>query len=106
MPRGTTPRPTPKVCTQCLRPAVPGEARCEKHKRKTPVANAYYRRLRAIGHGTCAKCMGVFTAKELRVDHIAPLSQGGRDVVTNLQSLCKACHDEKTKNERRGIWGF
>ena len=34
------------------------------------------------------------------IDHIKPLSAGGEDKLTNLQSLCKSCHYEKTKNEQ------
>jgi 5-methylcytosine-specific restriction protein A len=33
------------------------------------------------------------------VDHIIPLSQGGRDDETNYQSLCMACHNYKTAHD-------
>ena len=33
------------------------------------------------------------------VDHIKPKAQGGTDDVANLQSLCRACHEDKTKRE-------
>lgn len=33
------------------------------------------------------------------VDHIINKAKGGTDAVDNLQSLCSACHKEKTANE-------
>jgi RNA-directed DNA polymerase len=34
--------------------------------------------------------------KQLKIDHIMPISQGGSDKYTNLQLLHKQCHIEKT----------
>lgn len=39
------------------------------------------------------------------VDHIKPKSQGGSDDDSNLETLCRSCHQDKTdreKNARRG----
>lgn len=33
------------------------------------------------------------------VDHIVPLSEGGADVIANMQGLCRACHRAKTCRE-------
>jgi 5-methylcytosine-specific restriction protein A len=33
------------------------------------------------------------------VDHIKPKANGGTDDETNLQSICEACHKEKTRKE-------
>lgn len=33
------------------------------------------------------------------VDHIQPLAEGGRDVMGNLQGLCRPCHKRKTAQE-------
>lgn len=33
------------------------------------------------------------------VDHIIPKADGGADSMTNLQSLCRSCHSEKTRLE-------
>lgn len=49
----------------------------------------------------CVKCgneQGPFD-----VDHIVPLAEGGTDEPSNKQTLCKPCHDKKTRPEiRRG----
>ena len=48
-------------------------------------------------HGKCAHC----PMPGAQVDHVTPLTQGGTDDLSNLQLLCIACHDRKTKAERR-----
>ena len=40
--------------------------------------------------GICLKAGG-----DLEVDHIVPVRLGGRDTVTNLRTLCKACNRKK-----------
>jgi predicted DNA-binding protein (UPF0278 family) len=45
----------------------------------------------------CNICKKKFVFYE--IDHIKPLAAGGEDTLINLQSLCKSCHYEKTKNE-------
>jgi 5-methylcytosine-specific restriction enzyme A len=51
-------------------------------------------------HPLCVACeaRGLVTQAE-EVDHIVPLSKGGVDDRSNLQSLCKECHDEKTRDD-------
>jgi len=43
----------------------------------------------------CAKAGRVTVATEL--DHIVALVNGGQNEDANLQGLCKACHDDKTR---------
>lgn len=63
----------------------------------------------------CAECKGLFSGKDVAVDHIEPcgaLSCKG-DIANfvdklfvgkeGLQVLCKTCHDRKTLSERLGI---
>jgi hypothetical protein len=38
--------------------------------------------------------------RDIDIDHILPLSFGGKNTIDNLQPLCKLCHKEKTKNEK------
>jgi 5-methylcytosine-specific restriction protein A len=34
-----------------------------------------------------------------QVDHIIPVSEGGGDELSNLQSTCDPCHEAKTQEE-------
>jgi hypothetical protein len=38
--------------------------------------------------------------RDIDIDHIIPLAFGGKNIIDNLQPLCKVCHKEKTKNEK------
>ncbi len=42
-------------------------------------------------------------ASATEIDHIIPLAQGGTDQADNLQPICHACHEAKTRTERRGV---
>ena len=54
----------------------------------------------------CESCGSI--AMKGEVDHITPLAKGGTDEDDNLQLLCLACHEKKTRiengyRERRAI---
>ena len=111
----------------CSAPGCPGRAtergRCEEHQRPDPrkaeqaVAydrwrgsassrgyDARWQRLRLMAlarEPLCRRCKerGVVTAATL-VDHIRPLRSGGTNSDSNLQSLCVACHAEKTAQDQ------
>jgi hypothetical protein len=38
--------------------------------------------------------------RDIDIDHIIPLAFGGKNIIDNLQPLCKDCHKEKTKSEK------
>jgi 5-methylcytosine-specific restriction protein A len=48
---------------------------------------------------TCRICHHLFSPRNLEVDHITPLHLGGSDTDDNRQTLCKACHKQKTDAE-------
>ena len=51
-------------------------------------------------HGKCNWCKVEFLIGEsMEVDHITPLSKGGKDEYRNLQLLHRQCHIEKTKKD-------
>lgn len=54
---------------------------------------------RELEYVACAMCPGHFPLSGVDVDHVIPLSAGGRDVASNLQVLCKACHADKTRGD-------
>lgn len=59
------------------------------------------RSLEAI-HRDWNKCVVCKSSKGLSVDHIKNRSQGGTDEMSNLQTLCVRCHDDKTN--LKGKW--
>ena len=44
---------------------------------------------------TCLYCGSKFNYRDLSRDHVLPLSQGGRDVWTNVVTSCKRCNNQK-----------
>lgn len=68
-------------------------------------ANKKWRRVRASfiqRNPLCKECnnKGIVKGAEV-VDHIKPISQGGSEYsLTNLQALCKVCHDKKSRREQ------
>lgn len=90
------------------------ERRCSRHldtqwRRYTPTVERTsgrtlqrQRRMLFKKHPLCVKCdaEGRTTAAEIR-DHIIPLTEGGLDVESNTQALCKACHDLKSQEEAK-----
>ena len=90
-----------------------GSGRCEKHPHKwtawgdnskrTVRGAAYAHARRSLFARTplCVSCQsrGRDTLATIR-DHVIPLEWGGADDDSNVQALCVACHDEKSKHER------
>jgi len=102
----------PKPCLTCGRRAEPGHARCALHERErdraakarrgpTPVSDTLSRRIRQVGSAQCSGCLMGYRAKDMRVDHIVPLIDGGLDSPDNVQVLCRWCHTVKTSEEAR-----
>ncbi|PLY03555.1 MAG: HNH endonuclease [Desulfuromonas sp.] len=48
-----------------------------------------------IARGECHYCGGHFAAKELTLDHVVPLSRGGRSTRGNCVPACKECNSRK-----------
>jgi len=69
-----------------------------------------WRQLRAFwikGSPLCVECEqeGRTVAADV-VDHVKPVKQGGGMYdMNNLQSLCHSCHNRKTYEENKGIYG-
>jgi 5-methylcytosine-specific restriction endonuclease McrA len=49
----------------------------------------------------CNICKQPFDMKNLTIDHVLPLFQGGNSEIDNLQLLCEPCHQVKTKQEHK-----
>lgn len=50
-------------------------------------------------HHTCQHCGTQPPPTHLEIDHITPLAAGGTNADNNLQTLCKTCHQKKTRSE-------
>lgn len=94
-----------------------GTGRCLKHpakvwaKKPTAAKRITGRKLQQLRkelferEPLCRPCYkaGRVTVGTMR-DHITPLEEGGMDTEDNVQNICVACHDEKSKAERaRGV---
>jgi 5-methylcytosine-specific restriction enzyme A len=47
------------------------------------------------GAGQCHYCGRRFPPRELTMDHVVPLSRGGRSVKANVVPCCKECNNQK-----------
>ena len=94
-----------------------GTGRCPKHpkqswvKKPTAAKRITGRRLQQLRkelferEPLCRPCyrQGHVVVATMR-DHILALEEGGQDVEGNVQPICEACHDAKSKAERaRGV---
>jgi len=48
-----------------------------------------------ISHGICYYCQAKFLPDKLTMDHVVPLSRGGRSTKGNTVPCCKACNNNK-----------
>lgn len=48
-----------------------------------------------IALGICHYCHEKFSLEELTMDHIVPLSRGGKSTKSNVVTCCKACNNKK-----------
>ena len=57
--------------------------------------------------GLCQPCLkSNRVTPAAQVDHTTPVAEGGTNAESNLQAICKACHDIKTQAEaQRGRQG-
>lgn len=44
------------------------------------------------------QCLNCGTNNDLTLDHIIPISRGGENKISNLQTLCKSCNSKKSSN--------
>lgn len=48
-----------------------------------------------LGKGVCYYCENKFSRDELTMDHVIPLSRGGRSTKKNIVVSCKQCNSHK-----------
>ena len=71
----------------------PDEIRKEKNKARELRQSQWWKNKRASNH--CYYCQQVFPAKTLTMDHLVPLSRGGKSTKSNLVPCCKDCNNRK-----------
>ena len=50
---------------------------------------------RQLARGKCYYCAKPFSPRTLTMDHIVPLSRGGKSTKGNVVTACKACNNKK-----------
>jgi 5-methylcytosine-specific restriction endonuclease McrA len=70
-----------------------------RHARKVKAGGSFtpqeWEVLKAYYDYTCLRCGRQEPEIELTIDHVVPLSQGGRNSIENLQPLCRTCNFSK-----------
>lgn len=71
-----------------------------RHKRLQGRRAVERRRRFLRRHPFCVQCLasGVVSAGE-EVDHVVPILKGGADTEENMQTLCRECHEKKTRDD-------
>jgi len=71
------------------------EADLKKERRKARELRASQWWKRRTAKGVCHYCGTQTPAGELTMDHIVPISRGGRTTKGNVVACCKACNNRK-----------
>ncbi|MFH0844745.1 MAG: HNH endonuclease [Pseudomonadota bacterium] len=69
------------------------EIRREKEKARQLRQSAWW--MNKIQKGTCYYCNRLVGGKNLTMDHIVPLSRGGKSRKGNIVPACKECNNKK-----------
>lgn len=48
-----------------------------------------------LAQGCCHYCSGIFAAEDLTMDHLVPISRGGKASRNNVVPACKECNSRK-----------
>lgn len=51
--------------------------------------------LQKVQEGICHYCGGKFSSDEITMDHIVPISRGGKSGKGNIVAACKTCNSKK-----------
>lgn len=66
-------------------------------RRRTPRFSKYNLYLRDLC--TCQYCLKQFPKSQLTLDHVLPISKGGKTSWTNIVAACNPCNSKKGNNE-------
>ena len=65
----------------------------ERHRAKELRESQWWKR--RLSKGICHYCKRAFSPKELTMDHIIPVSRGGKSTKGNVVPCCKECNNAK-----------
>ncbi len=65
----------------------------ERHKARTLRESQWWKR--RLAKEVCYYCGRSTSCKELTMDHIVPISRGGKSTKSNLVPACKECNNKK-----------
>lgn len=71
----------------------PESVKREKEKAKGLKASVWWQN--QLEKGECHYCAQTFEKKDLTMDHIVPLSRGGKSTKGNVVVACKPCNSDK-----------
>ncbi|MFW6011470.1 MAG: HNH endonuclease [Desulfosalsimonas sp.] len=74
---------------------IPQEEEIRKEKEKARQLRATQWWKRKCAKGVCYYCGRRVSAKELTMDHIVPISRGGKSTRGNVVPCCKECNTQK-----------
>lgn len=73
--------------------ADPAHIKREKARARELRASQWWRQ--QLGRGICYHCEQKFPREELTMDHLIPVSRGGRSTKKNVVVSCKGCNSLK-----------
>lgn len=71
----------------------PEQVRRERAKAREMRGSSWWKQ--QLGKGVCYFCEQKFSSSELTMDHVMPLSRGGRSTKKNIVVACKQCNSLK-----------
>jgi 5-methylcytosine-specific restriction endonuclease McrA len=97
----------PTTGERCSRRVVDASY-CEEHDpgpRRSPssrrTSRSRWQRLRRFAKRKAKVCERCGSSGPLDAHHVVPVSEGGRDVLSNVAVLCQTCHVEVERERRR-----
>ena len=69
------------------------DMRRERHKARTLRESQWWKR--RLAKGLCHYCGRPVSPKELTMDHVVPISRGGKSIKGNVVACCKDCNNAK-----------
>ncbi|MGD9302019.1 MAG: HNH endonuclease [Desulfobacterales bacterium] len=69
------------------------DMRRERHKARTLRESQWWKR--RLAKGLCHYCGRPVSPKDLTMDHVVPISRGGKSIKGNVVACCKDCNNAK-----------